>query len=362
MQKTQRLLITKKIRSHDVGVFFIQKNALIYKTLTFGSNPFYIEPLLYTCRTNYTLYAGGIQEMKKNKLVLMLLMAAFMMIAAACGNAGESKKSNSDSAKGEEKASGSLTISGSSAMQPLVLAAAEKFMEENPDADIQVQAGGSGTGLSQVSEGAVQIGNSDVFAEEKEGIDAKALVDHQVAVVGMAAAVNPDAGVKDISKDELKKIFTGKIKNWKELGGKDQKITLVNRPDSSGTRATFVKYALDGAEPAEGITEDSSNTVKKIIADTPGAIGYLAFSYLTDDKVTPLSIDGVKPEAKNVATGEYPIWAYQHSYTKGEATGLAKEFLDYLKSEDIQKSIVTDQGYIPVTDMKVTRDANGKQS
>lgn len=131
MQKTQRLLITKKKRSHDVGVFFIQKNALIYKTLTFGSNPFYIEPLLYTCRTNYTLYAGGIQEMKKNKLVLMLLMAAFMMIAAACGNAGESKKSNSDSAKGEEKASGSLTISGSSAMQPLVLAAAEKFMEEN---------------------------------------------------------------------------------------------------------------------------------------------------------------------------------------------------------------------------------------
>ncbi|MDQ0928457.1 phosphate transport system substrate-binding protein [Bacillus atrophaeus] len=236
--------------------------------------------------------------MKKNKLVLMLLMAAFMMIAAACGNAGESEKSNTGSASGEGKASGSLTISGSSAMQPLILAAAEKFMEENPEADVQVQAGGSGTGLSQVSEGAVQIGNSDVFAEEKEGIDAKALKDHQVAVVGMAAAVNPDTGVKDISKKELKDIFTGKIKNWKELGGKDQKITLVNRPDSSGTRATFVKYALDEAEPAEGITEDSSNTVKKIIADTPGAIGYLAFSYLTDDKVTPLAIDGVKPEAE----------------------------------------------------------------
>lgn len=116
----------------------------------------------------------------------------------------------------------------------------------------------------------------------------------------MAAAVNPEVGIKDISLEDLKKVFTGKIKNWKELGGKDQKITLVNRPDSSGTRATFVKYALDGETPAEGITEDSSNTVKKLIAETPGAIGYLAFSYIKDDSITALSIDGVKPTAENV--------------------------------------------------------------
>ncbi|AJC26773.1 MULTISPECIES: phosphate ABC transporter substrate-binding protein [Bacillus] len=300
--------------------------------------------------------------MKKNKWMLMLLMAAVMIVAAACGNAKESGKTDSQSASEDKKASGSLTISGSSAMQPLVLAAAEKFMEKHPDADVQVQAGGSGTGLSQVSEGAVQIGNSDVFAEEKEGIDAKALKDHRVAVVAMAAAVNPGAGVKDITKKQLTDVFTGKIKNWKELGGKDQKITLVNRPDSSGTRATFVKYALDGADPAEGITEDSSNTVKKIIAETPGAIGYLAFSYINDDKVTPLSIGGIKPEEKNVVTGEYPIWAYEHSYTKGEASGLTKMFLDYMNSDEVQKSIVKDQGYIPISDMKVTRDANGKQS
>lgn len=111
-------------------------------------------------------------------------------------------------------------------MQPLVLAAAEKFMEENPDADIQVQAGGSGTGLSQVSEGAVQIGNSDVFAEEKEGINAKALVDHQVAVVGMAAAVNPDAGVEDISKDELKKSSLAKLKTGKSSAAKTKRLHL----------------------------------------------------------------------------------------------------------------------------------------
>ncbi|WP_342494819.1 phosphate ABC transporter substrate-binding protein [Bacillus sp. FSL K6-0046] len=302
--------------------------------------------------------------MKKNKLwLLTFLTIALLAFVTACGNSSSSgdSKDSKGNASNKDEASGSITISGSSAMQPLVLAAAEKFMDKHPKADIQVQAGGSGTGLSQVSEGSVQIGNSDVFAEEKDGIDAKALKDHKVAVVGMAAAVNPEVGVKDITKDELKKIFTGKIKNWKELGGKDQKITLVNRPDSSGTRATFVKYALDGATPAEGITEDSSNTVKKLIAETPGAIGYLAFSYLTDDKITPLSIDGVKPEESNVESGKYTIWAYEHSYTKGEPEGLAKQFLDYLMSDEVQKEIVKDQGYISVSNMKVERDATGKQ-
>lgn len=303
--------------------------------------------------------------MKKNKLwLLTFLTIALLAFVTACGNSSSSgdSKDSKGNASNKDEASGSITISGSSAMQPLVLAAAEKFMDKHPKADIQVQAGGSGTGLSQVSEGSVQIGNSDVFAEEKDGIDAKALTDHKVAVVGMAAAVNPEVGVKDISKDELKKIFTGKIKNWKELGGKDQKITLVNRPDSSGTRATFVKYALDGATPAEGITEDSSNTVKKLIAETPGAIGYLAFSYLTDDKITPLSIDGVKPEESNVESGKYTIWAYEHSYTKGEPDSLAKQFLDYLMSDEVQKEIVKDQGYISVSNMKVERDATGKQT
>ncbi|OUZ13101.1 MULTISPECIES: phosphate ABC transporter substrate-binding protein [Bacillus] len=303
--------------------------------------------------------------MKKNKLwLLTFLTIALLAFVTACGNSSSSgdSKDSKGNASNKDEASGSITISGSSAMQPLVLAAAEKFMDKHPKADIQVQAGGSGTGLSQVSEGSVQIGNSDVFAEEKDGIDAKALTDHKVAVVGMAAAVNPEVGVKDITKDELKKIFTGKIKNWKELGGKDQKITLVNRPDSSGTRATFVKYALDGATPAEGITEDSSNTVKKLIAETPGAIGYLAFSYLTDDKITPLSIDGVKPEESNVESGKYKIWAYEHSYTKGEPDGLAKQFLDYLMSDEVQKEIVKDQGYISVSNMKVERDATGKQT
>ena len=300
------------------------------------------------------------------KFSLLTLLTALIIFSAACGGKGtngskEGTDKKDNAAQKTEELSGSLVISGSSAMQPLVAAAAEEFMAENPKVDIQVNAGGSGTGLSQVAEGSVQIGNSDVFAEEKEGVPADQLVDHKVAVVGMTAAVNPKVGIKDIKKEDLIKVFTGKITNWKELGGENQKIVLVNRPDSSGTRAVFNQFALDGATPAEGITEDSSNTVKKIISETEGAIGYLAFSYFTDDSVTPLAIDGVKPTEENVQSGKFPIWAYQHSYTKGEAEGLAKAFLDYLMSDDIQNTLLKEQGYLPVTKMKVERDAKGNQ-
>ncbi|MEY2193959.1 phosphate ABC transporter substrate-binding protein [Neobacillus sp. BF23-41] len=301
------------------------------------------------------------------KLSLLTLLAALMVFMAACGGAASTEKTEGtakkEKAKTEEtkELSGSLSISGSSAMQPLVAAAAEEFMANNPKVDIQVNAGGSGTGLSQVAEGSVQIGNSDVFAEEKEGIPADQLVDHKVAVVGMTAAVNPKVGIKDIKKADLIKVFTGKITNWKELGGADQKIVLVNRPDSSGTRAVFNKFALDGATPAEGITEDSSNTVKKIINETDGAIGYLAFSYFTDESVTPLAIDGVEPTAENVQSGDFPVWAYQHSYTKGEPDELSKAFFDYMMSDDVQNNLLKEQGYLPVTEMTVERDAKGNQ-
>jgi len=300
----------------------------------------------------FKYFIGGLLMKSFKRFGYVLMIFALMVIAAGCGGGNE----NADN--GDEN-SGSLVVSGSSAMQPLIAAAAEEFMAENPNADVQVNAGGSGTGLSQVSEGSVDIGNSDVYAEEKEGIKADELVDHKVAVVGITAAVNPNVGITDISKEDLIKVFTGEITNWKDVGGKDQKIVLVNRPDSSGTRAVFNKFGLDDATPAEGITEDSSNTVKKILTETEGAVGYLAFSYFTDDSITALSVDGVEAKEENVQNGTFPIWAYQHSYTKGEPKGLTKSFLDYVMSEDIQSTLLKEQGYLPVTEMKVERDAEG---
>ncbi|MDN3955636.1 phosphate ABC transporter substrate-binding protein [Sporolactobacillus laevolacticus] len=308
---------------------------------------------------------------KKNLLAIGLaLVLSLTLILSACGNGSSSgssdssSSSKSDSSSSTEALSGKITIGGSTALQPLAAQVAKEFMDKNPNVQIEVQGGGSGTGLSEAQAGNFDIGMSDVFAESKSNIDAKALKDYQVAVVGMTAAVNPKAGVKNLSKKDLQAVFTGKVKNWKEVGGKDLKITLVNRPDGSGTRATFDQFALDNKTPAEGITQDSTNTVKKIISETPGAIGYMALSYFTanDSSVVKLSIDGVEANVDNVASGKFPVWAYEHMYTKGEPSKLVKAFLDFIMSDAVQTKDVPAQGYLSVNDMKVQRDATGKQS
>ncbi|MCM3207315.1 phosphate ABC transporter substrate-binding protein PstS family protein [Paenibacillus illinoisensis] len=303
------------------------------------------------------------------KLPFILMTLTFVLVLAACGSkndAGTEGATSNGSGSGEAAAelSGNILAVGSTALQPLVEQAGQKFMavDEYKNVTVQVQGGGSGTGLTQVSDGQATIGNSDVFAEEKLEDEAKAkeLVDHQVAVVAIAPVSNKDAGVQDLTKQQLIDIFSGKITNWKDVGGADQAIVIVNRPSSSGTRATFENFALGTkVEDIQGsIQEDSSGTVKKLVSETPGAIGYLALSYL-DDSLQVLKYEGVEATVENVEAGTYPVWAYQHMYTKGEPDAATKAFLDYMLSDEIQQNDVTELGYIPVSGMKVKRDAAG---
>ncbi|HAL54556.1 MAG TPA: phosphate ABC transporter substrate-binding protein [Sphingobacterium sp.] len=252
----------------------------------------------------------------------------------------------------------SITAVGSSALQPLVESVAEEFQSNNPGKFINVQGGGSGTGLSQVQAGAVEIGNSDLFAEEKSGIDATKLEDHRVAVVGITPIVNPKVGIKNISLANLQKVFSGEITNWKELGGTDTPIVLLNRASGSGTRATFEKWVMDGQEAKQAQEQDSSGMVRQIVKDTAGAISYVAFSYVTSD-VQTLSIDGAKPTDENVMDNKWIIWSYEHMYTKKNPDSLTQSFIEYILSDEIQENLVTKLGYIPVSKMTVQRDWEG---
>lgn len=294
---------------------------------------------------------------------LGLLFFATGLLLAGCGSGGASTESSQASGGSSSGAASNENVEilavGSTALQPLVEAAGESFSADNPNYTITVQGGGSGTGLSQVEAGAVTIGNSDVFADEKDGVDASKLVDHKVAVVGMAPVVNKDAGVTDLSQQELIDIFTGKVKNWSELGGADQEISVINRASGSGTRATFEKWGLDGAETIQTQEQDSSGTVRKIVAETPGAISYLALSYL-DDSIQALSLDGVEATPENIAHNKWPIWSYEHMYTNGEPDANVKAFLDYIMTDDVQQGIVIELGYLPITDMKVERSVDGE--
>jgi phosphate transport system substrate-binding protein len=253
-----------------------------------------------------------------------------------------------------------VSASGSSALQPLVNAAKEKFEAANKGISVEVSAGGSKKGLADVAAGAVQIGDSDIFAPD----DLKAqLVDHKVAVVGFAAMANKgpfNEKIAAISLEDLAKIFSGAVTNWKQVGGLSQPIVVINRAPGSGTRSVFGSIVLGGDKFVESQTEDNSGALVTKLKQSTGAISYLALSFADPDLRTfAIKSDAgvVEPGTESITGGTYPIWSYEHMYTKGEATVSAKQFLDYLASADFQEHVVPNvKGFIPITQMKTTRE------
>ncbi|HEX7491305.1 MAG TPA: phosphate ABC transporter substrate-binding protein [Candidatus Limnocylindrales bacterium] len=252
---------------------------------------------------------------------------------------------------------GSITAAGSTALQPLVDAAAKNYAKACSGATITVNGGGSGTGLSQVAQGAVQIGDSDVLAGSKLATaDADKLVDHIVAKQGWIVVTNKDVtGVTNLTTQQNIDIWTGKIKNWKEVGGPDEAIVLILRPASSGTRSTFKKIVLGGAAEATGattLTEDSNGAVTTAITKTKGSISVIGFAYYNDAankaQLSGLQLDGVDATIANMSAGTYKLAADGHMYTNGQPTGLTAAFLDYMMGTDVQGTLIPSLSYAPV--------------
>ena len=290
--------------------------------------------------------------MRKRRVKLMLStllitsIAGFMM---ACNSGGTSE------------VSGDITISGSSALLPLMESSLDGFNEKYPDINVNAQAGGSGTGLTQVSDGTVDIGNSDIFAEEKlDKSKSEELKDHKVVAQAFAVVVNKELGIDNLTKDQIKDIFSGKITNWKDICGKDLPIFVIHRPSSSGTRATFTSKVLDGNKNFEndgiGATQDSNGAVKKAMEENKGAISYLGLSYLNGEdakaSLIGVKIDGADYNKESITSGKYSFWSWGHMYTKGEPNEAVKDFIEYIQ-DDENKDTVEKLGFISSSDMKV---------
>ncbi|MCS6143008.1 phosphate ABC transporter substrate-binding protein PstS family protein [Latilactobacillus curvatus] len=288
--------------------------------------------------------------MKRISMALLTVGAAALLLAGCQSQSKSASQSQDQGAK--------ITAVGSTALQPLVEQAGDQYQKDNPKVNVTVQGGGSGTGLTQISGGNVTIGNSDIFAEEKDGIDAKKLVDHKVAVVAIAPVVNKKLGIKNLTSAQLLGIFKGEITNWQSVGGPNEKITVINRAQGSGTRQTFEKLGLKTDKVVTSQEQDSSGTVQKIVEQTPGAISYLAFPYIKGN-LQAVKLNDVEPTEKNVSTNAWPIWSYEHMYTKGAPNYQTARFIHFIQSKDIQKTIVPKLGYIPMTQMKVERHADG---
>ncbi len=244
-----------------------------------------------------------------------------------------------------------LVLTGSTTVLPIAQLCAEKFMDQHPDVNISVRGGGSGVGIAALIDGTCDIAMASRPMKTKElksargkGINPLATV---IAKDGIAIIVHPSNPLSEITLAQLKDIYTGKISNWKDVGGKPGKIVVISRDVASGTFEVFKKIVLKGAKTrADALMLASNKAVATTVEKTPGAIGYVGVGYISS-KVKALAVDGVEPTKETVVSGKYKLARPLYLYTDGKPTGLAKEFIDFVLSPEGQE-IVDKIGFVPV--------------
>lgn len=290
---------------------------------------------------------------------LISLIAGVALVAAATGcsetatssvagtssTAGTSaSEASSAEASATEELSGTLSMNGSTSMEKVIKAVNGAFMEKNKGVTVNLNLTGSGTGIQEASEGKGDIGNSSrkLKDEEAEKLDATV-----VGLDGIALVVNPANKLEDITLQDLAKVYSGEITNWKELGGDDKAIVVIGREDGSGTRDGFESIVMGDKEPKYAQELESTGSVINAVATTDGAIGYASLANV-DETVKALKVGGVEATEENVKSGAYKVQRpFICATLKGSDNKLVKAYLDFILSEEGQ-ALVLAQGAVPV--------------
>ncbi|MGC9360633.1 MAG: phosphate ABC transporter substrate-binding protein PstS family protein [Anaerolineae bacterium] len=240
---------------------------------------------------------------------------------------------------------GQISAAGSTTVQPLAQLLGEAFTAQNPDVKIDVQGGGSSVGVKSAGQGAADIGMASREIKDSELEEYPDLNIFVIAYDGIAAVVHPDVPVDDLTLEQVRDVFAGKITNWSELGGPDELIVVVAREEGSGTRAAFEELVMGEELIADtALLQSSNGAVRTTVSTTPFSIGFLSFGYL-DESVKALSVDGVAPTVANVKAGSYSVFRPLNMVTNGAPEGVVKAWLDWIQGE-VAQAIVVEEGYI----------------
>lgn len=244
---------------------------------------------------------------------------------------------------------GQVTCSGSTTVLPVAQATAEAFMDKHAGINISVRGGGSGVGIAALQNKTVDIANSsrpmkakEITAAKSKGINPSA---YAIANDGISIVVHKNNPVKNLSIAQIKGIYTGKIKNWKELGGASLPIVVISRDVASGTFEVFNEKALGGAkvDPSAQLLA-SNNAIVSAVASTPGAIGYAGLGYV-NESVKVVTVNNIMPSESTVKNSSYPLSRKLYMYTNGKAAGDVAKFIGFIQSAEGQ-AIVKEQGFI----------------
>jgi phosphate transport system substrate-binding protein len=244
-----------------------------------------------------------------------------------------------------------ITIKGSTTVLPIAQSCAEAFMNKHLDVNISVQGGGSGVGIASIIDGTADIGDSSRPIKDREKAEAKKngvdVYENIVAADGIAVIVHPSNPVNALTREQIKEIYTGKISNWKDFGGKNAKIVIVSRDSSSGTFEAFNELALEKKKVRpDALLNASNQAVATTITNTPGAIGYVGLGYLSPS-VKAVTVNGIQANKANVVNGSYPLARNLYMYTNGKPEGAVKDFIDFIMSSEGQRLIDKD-GFVAV--------------